>query len=147
MKGLLTWSPSSFPVLGASCPEMKTSSFLQAQTEVLCTHIGVAQFVLPIGPDAGDCCRSQRLGKGLSCPLGPGTTVTAQFRAAEETWSCRIALIMSQRQLVDRGLRSRQSRTGATVTLVERSIVGELVGWWAVALPRSRCLLGPGMPG
>lgn len=87
------------------------------------------------------------MGKGLSCPMGPSTIDAAQFWAVEEAGSCRIALVVSQRQLVAGGLRSGQSRMRATVTLVERSTVGELAARGPVALWRRGRLPGPGMPG
>jgi hypothetical protein len=119
---------------------------LQAWHKTMCTHISVAQLVLAIGSDARDSCGSHRLGEVLSGSMGPHNMVAACFRAVEETRRCREALVMGQRQLVDGGLRGLQSRTRATVTLVQRPMWRELVGGWAVPMPRSRCPLGPRMP-
>lgn len=48
------------------------------------THIGVAEFILPVGPDAGDGGRPGRLGEALGRPLGPHAMVAACFWAVEE---------------------------------------------------------------
>lgn len=72
--------------------------------EALGTHVGVAQLVLAIGSDAGDCGRPGGLGEARVCPVRPHAVVVACFWAVEETRSCREALVMSQRQMVDGGL-------------------------------------------
>lgn len=82
----------------------KRSSCFQGQSQAVCTHVRVAQLVLPIGPDAGDGCRSGGLGEALSCPGGPRPRAAACFLAVEETGGCREALVTGQRQLVDRAL-------------------------------------------
>lgn len=125
----------------------KSSSCFQGHSQAVYTHICVAQLVLPIGPNAGDCCRSGRLGEALSCPVGPQARAAACFWVVEEIWGFREALVMGQRQLVDGALRDLQSRTRSTVTLVQRSMSGGPVGWRVVAMARTRCPLGPGIPG
>ena len=49
------------------------------------THVGVAQLVLAVGPNAGDGCGPRWLGKALGCPGGPHGMAAAKFWAVEET--------------------------------------------------------------
>ena len=49
------------------------------------THVGVAQLVLAVGPNAGDGCGPRWLGKTLGCPGGPHGMAAAKFWAVEET--------------------------------------------------------------
>ena len=150
-KGAFTRSKKPCPccLLPSVLPTSRkmSSSCFQGQSQVVCTHIRVAQLVLPIGPDAGDGCRSGGLGEALSCPGGPQPRAAACFWAVEETGGCREALVMGQRQLVDRTLWGLQSRTWAALTLVQRSMLGVLVSWRVIAMARARCPLGPGIPG
>lgn len=48
------------------------------------THIGVAQLVLAVGPDAGDCRGSGGLGEARCCPVGSHAMVAACFRAVKQ---------------------------------------------------------------
>lgn len=68
------------------------------------THVSVAQLVLAIGPDAGDGRGPGWLGEARGCPVRPRAMAAACFWAVQETWSCREALVVGQRQLVDGGL-------------------------------------------
>lgn len=112
--------------------------------EAACTHVGVAQLVLPIGPNAGDGSRPRRLREAPRCPHA---VAAAGFQAVEESGSCGKALVVSQRQLVDGGLGGLQPGAGAAVALVPRPPLESLVGRRAVAVARTRRLGGPGRPG
>lgn len=148
--GALTWPKGPGPCclhVFTGKGERGGGAAVPALCGAVCTHVGVAQLVLPIGPNAGDGCRPGGLWEALSCPGGPHAMVAAGFRAVEETGSCRKALVMGQRQLVDGGFGGLQSRTRATVTLVQRPMLGGPVGRQAVAVVRTGWPLRPGMSG
>lgn len=74
-----------FHLLRANKTESKQASCFHTQPGLACTYIGVAELVLPIGPDTRDSCRPQWLREALIPSVGTYVMAAACFWAVEET--------------------------------------------------------------